>query len=687
MSSNKVVLEEKVFKLTPYPSHKKGQEQVQSGLFSMALSIFLLVTLMDGDWFTVIIAVYFLIVAFQLVLAGTALKRMPDRSRAVRIGPQGLYKMIEGSDVAQLPLKRIKALWKNDQGDVLWLCTQKGAQCFSPTELNNPQEWSSFVTHLERSLSHHLWGASQDLWHEVQENSHRMRMVMNSPSHIAKFLMLGTALSIPIGVVFFMLSDLPLEQLISGYPEVSFMLLGGSASWLHTSEEWGRLCVGPWMHFDLIQLILTCYTYWWTTRSLSRILGSYRIINLVLFCHLMSALVHHFTTLPFPLFGAVAPQVALLVTQWNFLRSQPSGLEKTIGASKNALMWLAFLHILIFSACPEQAQKTLGVDLLVGVVTGQVMSKVWSLHTPLWRLERSATVLSKFSFWIMSAITLFGFISYGYTIQQQPEKRLNQIIQAAPIQPTWTAQLAQMCASGKCNQETRLLLQERLHKDAQGAPLTVESHSKTFQTHLSQLRLSLAQDLETGVLSQHSIDLVTSRAIIAPNAPFADFLLSVLAGQFIHPELLMERSPQRSSKTVNISHLPHHELSPNSSTIMSFPSVNDISTEQTFEVHTQKEGSFWTLHWNAQSKEDSTITPQPTKSPIRLWLLMGEDEDVQALLSVPVNQSSFDVKLPVRSSASVPVKRTPWIKFLAFAPQPSAAKSQRLLIWRVKSIP
>lgn len=680
-------LEDKIYKLTPYPSQQKGQEHIRSGIFSMSLSIFLLLTVMEGDWFTVLIAVYFLIVSLQLILTGTSLKRMPDRSRAVRVGPHGLYKMIEGSDVAQLPMRRIKALWKDERGDTLWLCTQKGAQRFTPSELRDPREWSNFVTHLERSLSHCLWKISEDLWRDVQANSHRMKGLMGGPSQLARLLVSLTALSIPVGAALVTYSGVSLEQLISGYPEVSFMLLGGSASWLNSGAEWGRLFVGPWMHFDLIKLGLTCYVFWWSSRLLGRIVGHQRVLTLVFVAHLLSALTHHLSGLSFPLLGAFAPQVALLVALWMMLRAQPPGLDSALGAQRNTLLWLAFAHVLIFSVFPEQALKALGLDLTAGALIGWVVTKRWSLEQPLWRTQRAGGLWETLCLSLVIGVTLIGFVSYTQAVRRPPLERLDHLTRSAPVDPVWNAQIGQMCAVSACAEDTRSLLQARLTQDAAGSPLSPGCHPRTLQTHLSQLQLSLAQDLSQGTLSQRSIELVSSSAVIVPSAPFATLLLSALNQRSLSADqALAALSAQRPSPLrLKLDALAHYTLSPTQGAQLELDSAPPL------KVRAPDDKGRWFIEW-----DDQRSAPTRRLVQTRLWLLIGEgapgSETSRALISMPLSQPNFTFELKSAHATlkaegegeggGLEPRKGLWVKVLSIASQPSAAKSQRALIWK-----
>jgi len=679
-------IEDKTFKLTPYPSQQKGQAQIRSGVFSISLSIFLLITVMEGDWFTVVIAVYFLIVALQLILAGSALKRMPDRSRAVRIGPHGLYKMIEGSDVAQLPLQRVKALWKSEAEDTLWLSTHKGAQRFSPDDLRDPAEWPHFVTHLERSLSHSLWSVSEDLWRDVQQNSHQMKRLGRSGSPLTRLLVTLTAISVPVGAAMVTWSGVSLEQLVSGYPEVSFMLLGGSASWLNTGAEWGRVVVGPWMHFDLIKLCLTSYVFWWSARSLGRVIGAQPVLFLVLIAHALSGFTHQLAGVTFPLLGAFAPQVALLFAQWRVISAQPPGLDLAIGAQRNTLLWVVFAHILIISVFPEQALKTLSVDLLTGGVIGWIATRSWALERPLWLLQPKRALGLKLSIIIISGLTLMGFVSYGLSLSRAPLERLHRLAQSSPHDPTWNAQLGLMCAVGPCLVQTREHLQTKLDQDAVSSPLTTKSHPRTLKTHLSQLKLSLAQDLSAGALSERSIQLMSSRAVISPSASFVRLVLTALTDHQVPSEQLVStssRSPSSPISRLSLQGLTHAQLDPSKPSTLALKLPTQRSSERrALQLHAPARGASWRFEWVG---EESPVTE---RVKWRVWLLIGEGEgsheESLAIISLPLNAEPFELEMP---ASNAPQKSTwrPWAKLLTVAPQPSAAKSQRVLLWRAHS--
>jgi len=696
--ADKPPLGDQTFKLTPYDSAARGQERVRSGAISMSLAIFLLLTIQDGDWLTLALALYFLIMSFQQILAGNAMKRLPEKSRALRVGPGGLYKMIEGSDVARLPIKRIKALWRSDgaepkAGEALWLCTAQGVQRFSPDELKDPREWPSFVHHLERSLSVTLWEVSEELWRSVQGNSHRMKRYSERRSRVLRTLLSSLALSIPVGATLVTLSGVTLEQLVAGYPEASFMLLGGSSAWLNVGSEWGRVLVGPWMHFDLIQICLTGAVFYWLARPLSKVVGGQRLLLLVLCTHLLSGVVHQLSGLSFPLLGSIAPQVAVIGATWRLLRAQPAGLEQALGLSKMSILWLGLAHVLIFSALPPQALHTASIDLAVGVVSGSLISKLWSLETPLWRLKLRDSGLPKLGTLSLLLVTMIAFISYGRSLQREPERRLHELISAAPQSPNWSAQLAHMCSLGPCLSETRELLSSRVAREAEWAPLTSDSELPIQRAHLSRLRLSLAQDLSSGALSPSSASLTAELASILPSAGYADLLLSALAEQQLSAELILNPEQRQRRAPLSLAHLPHLELSEEAQRLTLAPLAHDLEGSETMTLSAQatRGAERLTLALSLSGGRLEQRSPSHKEALERAWLLLGEGEGSSlkplALIALPLNAPSAQREAQLRFKRSSPSTGSApalWLKLITQEAQPSAAQSDRLLHWRLQ---
>ena len=99
---------------------------------------------------------------------------MPETDRAYRISTQGLFKILDGKELARLELKEIKAIWFSTDQNKLSLMTHRGVETIGKDELLKEDEWYEFANWVERSVTDNLYRSSPLLWKSVQKQSELM---------------------------------------------------------------------------------------------------------------------------------------------------------------------------------------------------------------------------------------------------------------------------------------------------------------------------------------------------------------------------------------------------------------------------------------------------------------------------------------------------------------------------------
>ena len=720
------------FKLKPFPMKERGQRRVIVGVLSLAMATFNLALVPHEGAIALIFALLFGWSGLKNLTVGLRMRSAPEQTRAMRVSVRGLYKVVEGRDVARLPLKRVVALWREEGAERLWLCTRNGSQAFQPDELARVEEWPRFEAQLERCLSHALWGEGEERWREVQAQSHTLKALQGRPAPTTKRLITLFTLSFPFAL-WLVLGAYPPELLLAGYPELTLALSGGSALWLLDGLEWGRLLLGPLLRNDLMQLSLSLLTLWWVARPLERALGGARVLALTFSALALSAWAHTLMDYPTPLIGAVAPQIALLMSGWNVVAAQPPGLSEVVGLKRNALLWLTVGHIFVLSLLPPQLASNISVDVLGGGAVGVLCKNVWSLPQPLWVKRGATSGLTKLIGGALVIASLVSAVTYTMSLNAPLEQRVERVLERAPSQPSWRAQLATLCAYGApCTKEQRLNLTRALDRDAEAAPLTREASVATYQLQRARLLLALFEARERGFFMPQELKLITDLSLINPMASFAQALLATLDGEPMwgvspaleallpssfqseaqvrqsapqllqrFPRLMFTQNTKKDEKdqdqTWSLNLTPSESVNLEGQRLTELSLMLSLGGSQPANVDGAPLSAelSWRHTW---APLNLALTPEPSAQARRqrLWLLVGEGEGESerplALVALPLappqgtrakRDAQGEVLLPKLMFMSGEMKPIHlWVKPLGTFKEPSAAQGDRFLVWR-----
>ena len=163
----------KTFKLKPYQSKTRGRERVRTGALLLAFAFFnLYLTSVDG-LISLFFAIFFGWSGIRNIALGLQLSKAPEKNRAYRVSTQGLFKVLEGRELARLDLREVRAIWMNADQSQLSLMTDRGVETIQREELALASEWEIFTTWLERSVTETIYRDDPRLWEELQKQSTR----------------------------------------------------------------------------------------------------------------------------------------------------------------------------------------------------------------------------------------------------------------------------------------------------------------------------------------------------------------------------------------------------------------------------------------------------------------------------------------------------------------------------------
>ncbi|MBM4292315.1 MAG: hypothetical protein FJ138_13490, partial [Deltaproteobacteria bacterium] len=191
----------KVFQLKPYPTQERGGRSVAIGVAALLMAAFNLSLAPAEGPAALAFAALFAVVGAQRLRAGLRLRALPPQARAYRVSPEGLFKTLEGRDLARLDLRAVRALWLSEGREALYLLTPRGLQTLSAEELERAADWERLTLHLERCVSATLWAQGEAAWREAQARSHALRGLRGAPTPAAVRLIALCALSLPLSAL------------------------------------------------------------------------------------------------------------------------------------------------------------------------------------------------------------------------------------------------------------------------------------------------------------------------------------------------------------------------------------------------------------------------------------------------------------------------------------------------------
>ena len=266
----------RLFTLKPYQSKTRGRERIITGLLLGLFALFNFYLASHEGLISIIFGVLFGWSGIRNVLLGLRLISLPERERAYRVSTQGLYKVLEGQDLARLDLSEVQAVWLDAQGHHLSLMNARGVEVLKKDDLSNPEEWEEFTTWVERSITESIYRSNPEAWSHVQQQSAVMSQLGDRKTRGTRLMML----SLLVGAVifFYWVQSHLLFFMQANRSDLIYEMLGGP-SWTALSYgEITRVFSGIALPRSGLSLIFNLSVLYWVGRSLERVWGTWRVL-------------------------------------------------------------------------------------------------------------------------------------------------------------------------------------------------------------------------------------------------------------------------------------------------------------------------------------------------------------------------------------------------------------------------
>ena len=353
------------FNLKPYQSKARGRERIITGLLLGAFALFNFYLATSEGLISVLFGFLFGWSGVRNFLLGIRLFGLPERERAYRVSTQGLYKVLEGQDLARLDLSEIQAIWLDAQGEQLSLMNERGVEVIKRDDLSVPEEWEEFTTWVERSITERIYRVSPESWTHVQQQSEVMSKLGERKTRGMRLMMLSLMIGAGILFSYWMQTHL-LFILQTNQSDLMYDLLGAPSWMTLSSGEVNRFFSGLILPRSGLSLIFNLAVLYWVGRALERVWGTWRALSV------------YFG-------GYVAGLLALCLLDGHALYMGAQGGSLSVAVAAYAFNWIKSPSSQSSSAAlPEVLKKAKGhalisliVFFLVIAFDAHVTWKVW----------------------------------------------------------------------------------------------------------------------------------------------------------------------------------------------------------------------------------------------------------------------------------------------------------------------
>ena len=511
----------RLFRLKPFPTKKKGLNRVFIGVFFMTFALVNLMMVDQEGWIALMFALFFGLSGFRHLTIGSNLRRIPERDRALKLGQNFLYKVIDQTDYAKLDLNEIKALWLNEERTTLSLMTQRGVEEIDRLDFQKEDEWDEFVHLLERTITATLWRSDRDQWRAVQEKSDSMRAQSRSSLRVTKAI--SWALMIGLFLSIIHIEERIVHIIELGSPTLFYLKFGAILPTLPLSEEWERLCTSPWLLFNLIQLAQCLMALYYLGRPLERVLGGSRLWIIYATSILLGGIGHTIWgehLLIGPGAGSFALMGALMV-----LIKHPNNDRLSINNPKEILkkmLWVFLIHLLFLGTASLDLREEL-LFWLIGFTSGVLLTIVFMSSTQVHQLSRLIQAVSvAFIGFFLLGISTHIYQVYARSPEAQTENLLTQASTSLPV----TIALGHQCSLQiDCSEHSAQTLYDRFKTLKESHPLSPST--------LKERETSIIHQIWTRFLIQFgSLEALYTQlengALLAPKDFYGPMLLSLL---------------------------------------------------------------------------------------------------------------------------------------------------------------
>lgn len=679
----------KTFKLKPYQSKARGRERMMTGGLLVLFAIFNLYMMSIDGVISLIFALFFGWSGLKNIALGLRLTQLPERDRAYRISTHGLFKILDGKELARLNLNEIRALWFNDDQSKLSLMTHRGVETIAKEELAEEGQWDTFTTWVERSVTTVIYQADPRLWQELQAQSESMAKL--GKRRLLGSVMMILALLMGAGMFFYhSWTHIPFF-LQTESSDLALTSLGAISSDLLSLSQAYRIFASLILPGPGLSLLFNLFTLYWVARPLEQLWGTRRILliyGLGYFVGLFTLMISSHNQL---FIGAQCASLAICIIAYSYytqlkasrhLSSPPLLLKK----ASSAAFILGFIFLLGqgFERAPSGAlEASWLLTAVMSIALANIMVKI-SVQQRNWVLsdgEKWSVSLSILCAALPVASVLFAFVNIQEPVTINVEQQLNhytpsalielgQRCSGAPLQefsPLNLEVIEALPTPTACPKETRKLIHEKLQAFAGFYPkLSPESHKNQLKAHPISLGVkALHRTLAIQSFDDLSVDelrrSLSQKAIIDPQDIYGDLLAAHYAS-----EAVQDSQPTLSSE----SKLPvkSQQLKLNGSEL---------------RLELDKGQLTWT--WDFDGSKSSTEAQSPNYSDI-LWLKVYDDAKQVSKLVMLSFPSRFD---PKRHKALSRRKRLGSRKqasaFTVIRHEPKQSQYQSLLGARVRS--
>ena len=491
----------KTFKLKPYQSKARGRERVVTGALLVLFAIFNLYMMSIDGFISLLFALFFGWSGLKNIALGLRLSQLPERERAYRISTHGLFKILEGRELARLNLNEIKAMWLNDDQSKLSLMTHRGVETIAKEELAEEEQWETFTTWVERSVTTVVYQVDPRLWNEIQTQSESMAQL--GKRRLLGSIMMIFALLIGAGTFFYYSWDHVPFFLQTESSDLVLMSLGAINAEQFSVENLYRLFASLILPGPSLSLLFNLFTLYWVARPLEQLWGTRWLLMVYGSGYLVGLSTFMYLTANQFFIGAQCSSLALCIAAYTYytqlkagthLNSPPLILKK----ASSAAFILGFVFVLGqgFERSPSYALESAWITTaIVGILLGHfIAQKSISEHT--WVLshgEKWSTPLSVLCAALPVASVLFAFVNHVDPIKVSHEQQLspyssNALIELAqrcsgiPLQelsPLNVEVIEALPTPQACTKETRLLIQQSLQRLSGFYPKLSEESNKT----------------------------------------------------------------------------------------------------------------------------------------------------------------------------------------------------------------
>ena len=568
----------KTFKLKPYQNKSRGRERVITGILLLCFALFnLYLTSVDG-LISLLFAVFFGWSGVRNISLGIRLGQAPQKDRAYRVSTQGLFKVLEGRELARLDLREVKAIWFSSDQHSLSIMTSKGVETITKDELELDQEWEIFTTWLERSITEVIYRDDPRLWQELQQQSEAMSSLGERRFVGAKMMML--ALFVGAGVYYYQMQfHLPFF-LQAGRSDLLSSLIGAPSSFLLSDlENLYRVFSGIVIPTSGLSLIYDLFVLYWVGRTLEPLWGTWRLFLVYFSGYLFGLLAVLLLDSNALYIGSHGASIALCTSAylWNGLgikRKQMSAMPEILKRAKTSsfILLLVFVMTLGFETSPTYVQQlswlvSAGIGALFAWLFGRskAYGRAWILSdgdrfSGLSAIMAGTIPVGSLVFGFMAMIEMNHQSDYTYDIARYTpiaQIELGQRCTGAPLEelsPLPKEAIEAIPPLKRCSQQTLNELSDSLERLSRFYPqLPPKQYSPTvYQAHP---QTPLVRALHRALILNHFgpndhealLDQLRSDALKFPLDLYGEMLAAV--DKTLDREASLEESPEGAEGT------------------------------------------------------------------------------------------------------------------------------------------